>query len=270
MWSKFFAPISVQLLLITTCIWIVLYRLQPGPREHLGIGFLLGSLYGHSTLASGWIVFGPGGWRRLPLAFVWLLAIPCAFALNMLFYSNTPRTGFIWVSGGIVMAFVQMLSWPLRHWWRLRICRPIQATEASAGTARSGQFGIRELMILTTIVAIFIAAGRLILPFVLRRIGSGEFAIFAFLVVAAVVICIPITFSILAMRRPVAPTLILLLFVAVVTYFELPLLSSFGLQRRGPDQLHLILINFFSLLPIVLVCILLRIAGYQLSAISRE
>ena len=241
--SKLF-PVTILVLLFVTCAWIVLYSVQPGPREHLGIGFLLGSLYGHSTLPSGWVAFGPGGWVRLPLAFVWLLAVPCAFSVNSLIYPNNPGTGFMWVSAVVIMALVQMLSWPLRYWWRLRICRPIQAAESTAEVVLSHQFGIRELMILTTIVAVFIGGGRLILPYLLKRLGSGEFAIFAFLVVASIVICIPTTFSILAMRKPIVPTLAMFICVVVLTYIELPLLSSLGLPRGGgPDQLHLILIN---------------------------
>ena len=270
MWSRFLVPVSVQLLLIATCIWIILYNIQPGPRDHLGIGFMLGSLFGHSTLASGWVVFGPGGWLRLPLAFVWLLAIPCACSLHTIIFPNSPDSGIIWLSGFFVMAIVQVLAWPLRYWRRLRICRPVQANDVTEERVPSHQFGIRELMILTTIVAVFIAGGRLILPHLLRRLGSGEAAIFAFLIVASIIICIPVTFSILAMRRPVIPTLMLLVFVAVVTYIELPLLSSLGLPRGGPDRLHLILINVFSILPVVIVCVILRLAGYQLSAISRE
>jgi hypothetical protein len=53
-------PMSVLALVLLTFAWIALFRLQPGPQDHLAIGFLFDSLYGHSTLASGWIVFGPG------------------------------------------------------------------------------------------------------------------------------------------------------------------------------------------------------------------
>lgn len=258
-------PIGVVLLLFVTCAWIALYSIHSGPRNHLGIGFLLGALYGHSTLSSGWMVLGPGKWPRFPLALVWLIAIPSAFIFNTLIYANNPGAGFMWLSAGFIFVLVQILAWPLRYWWRLRICRTAQVTQANAETVLSHQFGIRELMISTTVVAIFIAGGRLLLPLLLKRLGSGEFAIFAFLVVASVVISIPTIFAILAMRKPVVPTLILFVFVTIATYVELPLLSSLGLQRGGPDRLHLILINVFSLLPIVIVCIMLRVAGYQLS-----
>ena len=86
--SKLILPITVPVLVLLTCTWIALYWLQPGPREHLGIGFFLGSLFGHCTLASGWIVLGPSGWRRLPLALVRLLAFPFAFFINLSLYGS--------------------------------------------------------------------------------------------------------------------------------------------------------------------------------------
>ncbi|MDX1925936.1 MAG: hypothetical protein SFV81_05435 [Pirellulaceae bacterium] len=259
-----FLPIGVVLLLFFTCACIALYWLLREPRDH--IGFLFGALYGHSTLSSGWMVFGPGKWPRYPLAFVWLIAIPSAFILNSLFSANLPASGFLWLSAGFIFVLVQVLAWPMRYWWRLRICRTAQATQANGETVLSHQFGIRELMILTTVVAIFLAGGPLLLPLLRAFLGSGEFAVFAFLVVASVVICIPTIFSILAMRKPIVPTLILFVFVTIATYIELPLLSSLGFPRGGPDRLHLILINVFSLLPIVIVCSMLRVAGYQLSS----
>ena len=100
-------------------------------------------------------------------------------------------------------------------------------------------------------------------------LAGHETAIFAFLVVAACIICIPIVFSILAMRKPALPTLVLLVLAAFATYIELPLLTKLGVGR-GPDWLHLTLINAFSLLPVLFVSIALRLAGYQLSAATER
>ena len=252
-------------LVLLTCTWIAFYPLV-GPREHLGISFLLGSLYGHSTLASGWIALGPGGWPRLPLALVWLLPFPVAFFINNILYLSYSNSEIIWISAGLIVLLVQVLVWPMRLWFGLRICKPDCKQDDSSESFVSNQFGIQQLMIVTTVVAVIIGGGRLLLPYLLKWLTRNEAAIFAFLVVAACIICIPLVFSILAMRKPAVPTLVLLALAAFATYSELPLLTSFGIAGGGPDWIHLTLINAFSLLPVVLVSSVLRRAGYQLSA----
>jgi hypothetical protein len=157
----------------------------------------------------------------------------------------------------------------MRLWFGLRICKPVCKQDDSSVSFVSRQFGIQQLMIVTTVVAVIIGGGRLLLPYLLKWFtASNEATIFAFLVVAACIICIPLVFSILAMRKPTIPTLVLLAPAAFATYSELPLLASLGIAGGGPDWIHLTLINAFSLLPVVLVSIALRRAGYQLTSVG--
>jgi hypothetical protein len=216
------------------------------------------------------MALGPGGWPRLPLSLAWVIAFPCAFLINTILYIGAPDSGAIWVSAGMVFLLVQILAWPMRFWLGLRICKPRYIHDGNSVSIVSRQFGIQHLMIVTTVVAVIIGSGRLTLPFLLKRLASHEAGIFAFLVVAACIICIPIVFSILAMRKPALPTLVLLALAAFATYIELPLLAKLGGGVRGPDWLHLTLINAFSLLPVLFVSITLRLAGYQLSAATER
>lgn len=263
--SQLILPITVTLLVIITCTWIALYDFETGdPSEHLGVCFLLGSLFGHSTLASGWVVLGPGGRRRIAPAAVWLLACPGAIATNLILYSSFTDSGIIWMSAAMLVLLVQLLAWPMRFWLGLRIGQPICDRERSYELLISRQFGIQHLMIVTTVVAFLIGAGRLMLPYLVKWLAAEEKAIFAFLIVAACILCIPLAFSILAMRKPVAPALVLLILIAFATYSEMPLLASLGMSRGGPDWIHISLINTFSILPVIIVCSALRLAGYQL------
>ncbi len=268
--SRFTLPITVLALVLLTGAWIVVYPLQ-GPDTHVGIGFFLGSLFGQSMLTSGWIALGPGGWYRVPLALVWLLAFPCAFFINTILYGFNSGSGIIWVSASMIILLVQMLAWPMRFWLGLRIGQPAYEHDGNSESLVSRQFGIQQLMIVTTVVAVIIGSGRLLLPYLSRwLVSSHESAIFAFLIIAACIICIPLVFAILGMRKPVLPTLVLLAFTAFATYSELPLLASLGMTTGGPDWLHLTLINAFSLLPVVIVCVSLRLADYHLLATRKR
>ena len=264
--SKFTLPITVLALVMLTCAWIAVYPFQ-GAAEHLGIGFLLGSLFGHCMLTSGWIALGPGGWYRVPLALVWLLAFPCAFFINATLYGFHSGSGIIWISASMIILVVQMLAWPMRFCLGLQLGKPVIEHGGNSKSLVSSQFGIQQLMIVTTVVAVIIGGGRLLLPYLSKWfVSTYEAAIFAFLIVAACIICIPLVFSMLAMRKPVIPTLVLLAFAAIATYTELPLLASLGMARAGPDWLHITLINAFSLLPVLVVSVALRLADYHLSA----
>lgn len=231
--------------------------------EHLGIGFCLGSLFGHSTLSSAWIALGPGRWPRLPFAIAWQLAFPLAFHFNTMLHRG-PESAVILFCTFMILLLVQVLAWPMRYWLGLRVCRPICDPEGNESEF-SRQFGIRDLMIVTTAVALVIGIARALMPFILKT-ASHEIPIFAFLIVAACIICIPLCFSILAMRKPVLPTLFVLAFVTLATAFEIPLLDQMGLATRGPDWLHITLMNAFSLLPVAIVSVGLRYSGFRLSA----
>ena len=48
------------------------------------LGYFLGSLFAHATLAAAWTAFGPApAIRRVPLSFVWVISLPAAIGINV-------------------------------------------------------------------------------------------------------------------------------------------------------------------------------------------
>ncbi len=241
------------------------------PPDHLGVGLLLGSLFGHSLLASAWVVLGPGGWVRWPLAVLWCFTIPVAWLINSSLYSLQSDMGIVWVSGFSVVMFVQVVLWPLRLGLRVRICDSKAALDFEPAVKFGSQFGIQHLMLVTAVVAAIIAVGRLSLPYVQQWISNThEAPIFAFLIVVTCVLCLPLAFSILAMPKPLLPTVAVIVLTILATFCELPLIKTIGIAGRGPDWLHFVLINFFTISPVLMATLALRSSGYQLERSRRN
>ncbi len=254
-----------------TALIIVLLPLDSPPRdEHLVIGFLLGSLFGHAILAAAWLALGPGPWFvRLPLAVVWSAMLPLALVLNIIIQKQSIGMEAVYLSQIATVILVLVISGCVRFATGRKIQRqpPLQVSSddslAESMVSNGGQYGIQHLMILTTVIAVAIAAGRVLLAWLLPLLSGGEMAIFAFLVVAACLTCVPVLFAILGMRRLAAPLVILAIFIAAVTVAEIPLLKAF--RGGGPDWLHILLINIFTLFPVLFFTLALRYTGYQFS-----
>jgi len=181
--SNSLARLAFGILVLLTWVTIAVYPTL-SPPQHFGIGLLLGSFYGHCILASTWVVLGPGDWRRWPIAILWCFAIPFAWYINETFYSYPEDASIVWVSGLALVFLVQMAIVPLRLWLGFRI-KNAQLEDASGTEIPiAAQFGIQHLMIITTVVAVIVGGGRLLVPY-LQRVLEGEAAIFGFLVVVA-------------------------------------------------------------------------------------
>jgi hypothetical protein len=128
------------------------------------------------------------------------------------------------------------------------------------------QFGIRQLMILTFIVAVLLGIGRmLVINFAAAfTVGGGDAPIFIFLAVAGVLMTLPLVLAALLPRHAVLATLGVLAFTAVATAWELPLMNAV-MARGGPDQWHFIWINAFQAGWVLTVIGLLRLGGYSLA-----
>src|SRR5688572_1994798 len=68
--------------------WISLALVDPDPAPGSGktlvLGYFLGSLFAHATLAAAWSALGPGLRSvRVPLSLVWVIALPVAIAINV-------------------------------------------------------------------------------------------------------------------------------------------------------------------------------------------
>src|SRR5262245_21663618 len=131
--------------------------------------------------------------------------------------------------------------------------------DAQSLTARDRQFGIRQLMILTTIVAIVLAACRWVATSVAVGTDWTEAPVFAFLAIAGAAMALPLLVAAPLPRFPIVASSALAGFIALLTWWELPLVNLVG---GGPDIGHLIFINLFQVAWIWAVVVLLRCCGY--------
>jgi hypothetical protein len=129
------------------------------------------------------------------------------------------------------------------------------------------QFGLRQLMIFTAIVAILLGVGRALVIHIAPKIGFrpyDEVPVFVFLAVASVLLMLPLILAALLPRFALPAVGLCLLLIGVATAFELPLLSN--LNMEGPKTLHFVWINAFSAAWVLAITVVMRVGGYGLSS----
>jgi hypothetical protein len=247
--------------------WIIMAVVQPYHDAYVSISYLFGTMFGQTTLAAGWTVFGTQRlhWRIL-IALFWISALLATVALHPGHQAND--SNFIMIlmvclSGQWALA--QIPLWILAFSVRVRLRHRRSVAQSTLGAAP--QFGIRQMMIFTTTIAVLLGIGRVLAPPVVRHFSiDHEAFIFLFLAVAAVVTSLPTMIAPFLTRFAIPATLIALLLIVPVTYLEWPLLVLFNMQApRGPDVWHLIYLNVFTAGWVLVVACLMRAAGYRVA-----
>ena len=254
--------------------WLMLAVLSPnhfgGPVEYIVIGLLLGTMFGQTTLAATWTALGPFHlvWR-LPLSLAWLATMGAAFGFNVVF-SGPPDTGFAVVLTLALFGqwvFVQLPLWGLRLWYGVELGHWADPPRESPATR---QFGIRQLMVLTAIVAVLLGIGRLVVMEVAANkelFGNvTDILIIAFLAVASVITTLPLVLGLLIPRWSILATAFAIGFLSAFTWVEMDLLrvlTAFA-PGGGPHFGHILSINVFQAGWIILVLGIERIFGYAL------
>jgi cation transport ATPase len=203
---------------------------------------------------------------RLPLSLAWLGAITLAFAANMATHGG-PDVAIAIILAGLLAAqwlVVQLPLWGLAVFYGLRLRH---RSEAISATARDRQFGIRQVMILTLIIAVVLGVGRMLVANLVddlneERISSPDTLIFVYLTLASILLTLPLLLATIIPRHAWAATLAVLVLIALGTWWQLPLMSRAG-AAAGPNIWHIVAINGFSAGWIVLVMGLLRVCGYR-------
>ena len=238
--------------------WLTLAFLSPNaPGDVVLIGYFLGSLYAHATLSATWLAFGPGRFVwRVPLSILWLLSLLLAIAIGL--------SSEAWEAIGVVGTCV------LGQWLMLLV--PLCATRLVLGVAlrrpceienedkKPMRFGIRHLLIAMFASGSILGIGRVALPLV--PIANHEFMAFLFLAVAAVVITIPLIFASFIQRYALAGVISSLVFIAIATVWERPMLSALG--GSGPGIDHFIAINAVMATLVLIITGIVRRNGYFL------
>jgi hypothetical protein len=229
-------------------------------------GYFLGSLFAHPILAAAWAAFGPGplAWR-IPLSLAWAVSLPSAVGVNVAL-NGGPRDAVV-VVGVALLAQWLILQFPL---WSLAMGfgLHLQHNDDLDGDANGGQirFGIRHLLMIMLIVGVGLGIARIIVSNV-RISGTREIAIFLFLAAAAIVLTLPLLFSVL-MRRLAGPGLILaILFMVIATASEAPVLNL--IDTSGPKMSDLAAINIGTAALVLVITLVVRLNGYCFYARAR-
>jgi hypothetical protein len=247
--------------------WLTISLLNPDPGrgfiETLGIGYFFGTMFAHTTLAAAWNAFGPGPlvWR-LPLSLVWVFMLAFGIAINV-GLNGGPGDAVLVVGGCFFLQWVllQFPFWGLALGYGLRL----RHIDDEGGDPREHQFRIRQLLIVTTIVAVVFGIGRAVIAAAGERINfRGEAPIFVFLAVAAIVLTLPLLLAAL-MRSYWAPAVVVALFlIGLATAWEVPLLRMVH-SGGGPKVEDFISINAFTAGVMLLMLTIVRLNGYSLA-----
>jgi hypothetical protein len=273
--SKNLALAMVGALAVTG--WLVIALARPSVSSNsieseLIVGLVLGSMFGQVSLSAAWCALGPFPLiRRLPLSFLWLAAIVVSFGSNVAQQANSHGFQVLVVYGGGMLLqwlLVQFPIWIVVARYGLRVGLPDEASLVR--DSRGNQFGIREIMVLTALVAVVLGLGRLMLG---GLQGKDDFSkwrdivIFAFLAAANAVISLPLLGSILLPRRAITATCGALVFAAFATALEMSLLQLLNPGKGQPDE-HVVFaaINVFQAIWVLTVLSILRIGGFNLVA----
>lgn len=241
----------------------------PEPRglpDAFGFCLMLGTMYAQVTLLAAWMAFGPLPllWR-LPLSLVAVLCLIVATGINLMLYHRSEFEMLIVLAGCLLGQWfiAQLPLWGLGLAYGLRLQHLDEINRAI--DPRDRQFGIRELLIFTTIIAVILGIGRVVVARLPRSfVGNDEIGIFIFLAVAAVFFALTLLVAGLLPRYAGLALAIGVLAIAFVTLAEAPLMDTLVRRRGGPETWHLALINAGTASWILAYVYAIRRAGYRL------
>jgi hypothetical protein len=233
------------------------------------IALSLGTMFGQATLAATITALGPGPLvRRLPVCLAWLFCLAFALAINSLLYSQeNPAIIMVATLGQWLLAQVPLWILAWRRGLGIRL-----GGEHTARLPAQLQFGIRQLMILTAIVAVLLGAGRALAPAIKSILDGGmweEAPVFAFVVATNVVLTLPLALGILLPQRALLACGLGLLFVGLATWCELSLLWVFIPGTGAPDADVVAMfwtMNYLQAAWVLVPLGVLRLGGYRLVA----
>lgn len=234
-------------------------------QDALLLGYIVGSLFAHTTLAAAWTTFGPAKllWR-LPLSVCWVCSLGGVMALEVLLNNQPREIPFIFLACFLSLWLVLQL--PL---WGLKL--GLRATlrhreDPLMPNAKEWQFGIRQLLTITTMVAIAFAVGRAALSSLRSDsdLTLSGLPVFLFLAASA------ISFSLLLLLASLQERLILgvavvSLLIVIGTVAESPLMLRINGASTRPNLFDLIAVNVFTCGIVFLVAITVRHCGYTLT-----
>lgn len=222
-----------------------------------------------TTIASAWVALGPLPFLwRLPLSIGWVVCLSAAVATNMARVTTTPwEKAFLlfgMLAGGHWM-FAQVPFWLLASRYSLAL----DHFTRHAVTACKSQFGIRQVLILTTIVATVLALGRAAV--LLLDIAPDDRAVFPVqigcFVIAHVTLLFPLILSPLLPRHAIVCTLLTCTMIYFFSWAQGLIFARFGM---GISFSELLVSNYWQGSWAIAISGTLRIFGYVLFAPTRR
>jgi hypothetical protein len=274
---------AIGLLVVLGLLVIVVVSLDLEHRTGIGnlidSGILLGTMLGFVSLAAAWLPLGSGRLaRRLTLSLGLLPVLIVVIAFSSV--QALPRMYDQWITflmTGITAA-VLVLEWlvaQLPLWWLaiaygLRIARTGGGAESDLGRL---QFGTRQLLMVTTGVAVLLGLGRmavigivdsdLMLTFGPLRAAST----LSFLALSSLVVVLPLFLASLLPRGAILATLVALCFCVVATGVAIPLLNKLE-YRAGVRAAEIWLLATMTATQAIWILAftgVLRLGGYRLT-----
>jgi hypothetical protein len=245
--------------------WIGIVTIKPTGPATISLGFFFGSVFAHAALAAAWMVLGPLRFiYRAPLSLIWLMMLAVGVWLNIAINGGPQGAALIFAGCSFGQWTLVVAS--------LAITRTIfgfklQHSDEDQPDAleRQFQFGIRQLLMVTSIVAVVLGIGRASMPFLSQHLefpGGRETSIFTFLGIAAVLVTLPLMIATLMQRWAILGVAITLSLIGLATYWELSLMRV--LSIGGPDTRDFVAINSATTLIMLLLLVVIRFNGYCL------
>ena len=225
-----------------------------------------GTVFAQTAIAATWAAFGPGPFMwRLPLSLTWLALLTVAIGISGVLHEGSSED-FV-IVGMLLLSQWLLLQFPL---WAAAIGFGIQLRHAdeieSESAASQTQFGIRQLMLVTAIVAVLLGIGRIAIPPVVEQEGFIQQVgpILVFLAVAEVAITFPLVLAALLRRRAFVGVMLALGLIVVVTICEIPLMRMAS-AGGSSSILQVVALNFGTVAWMVIVLSIVRSNGYSLT-----
>lgn len=256
--------------------WLLIVAL-PSPNssnglpEGIAIAIMLGSLFGHTTVAAAWAAFGPGQllWR-VPLSLLWVVLMAVGIGVNTRIRGGPNNSAFMF--GTLLSIQWALLQLPL---WGLVISQGMHLRHAEATNEgmdlRERQFGLRQLIIITAVIGVLFGIGRIVAPYFAQQVGFArrDQVILIFLGVAEVILTLPLLLAGLLKRRSILAISVAILLIALATVWEHQLLVQVsGPGSAGAGPYTFIAINAGTSVILLMLLAIVRLNGYSL-AISR-
>lgn len=243
------------------------------------VGVLLGCGFAEVSMAAAWAALGPfRAAIRIPSSLCWMLMIGLLILYNVVVGTASGNRGHaamegLTLAGGYVLLWfvVQLPLWLARVLYRFRLDVP---GDAVADGLAEHQFGIRQLLIVTAVIAVALGAGRLLVEGMnpessFQKVPDPDrvFLIIVglFLVSNSLVAFVVVTGTLLA-RRWLLALVIGVVAAGIITVIEssMVLLVPQGFDGFWQAAILIATINATQFCWLAASLLLLRSAGYRL------